>query len=520
MSGVTKNFLKYLALLITAWALTACATLGPDYREPEVHWLDDWESDLYGQMGSPEEQSQIDLRFWWRLFDDPVLNQLIELSKRENPSLRIAGLRVLESRAELGIAGSSRYPQVQQATGAINYVNNRQFGGPDHSFGSYQAGLNVGWELDFWGRFKRGIESADAAFFASIFNQQNAQVLLNAQVVDFYFAYRTTLLLIDIAKENAMIQKRSFEITEQLYKSGQNAELDLQQAKTQYMATLSSIPGLEITRTQLRNALGALMGRAPGNLPELDEEVQGLPILNPIIIRDIPARLLMRRPDIRSAAANVAAQSAQIGIAEADLYPSISLFGTIGWSGSTLSGNPDTLSLGIGPTFTWNIFDHGQIKNNVRVQDARLQQAIENFRNTVLQAAREIDDAAISIVKTREQKDPQRESILASQRSLELANARYREGYSDFQRVIEAQRAVVAQAERGVDNDSSHINAVISFYKAVGGGWLDTPVEYLVPETTRETMESRSDWGDLLQAPLPVDSEPLTANPEALEDER
>lgn len=487
--------------------------------EPEVEWLDDWESDLYGQISNTEDQSQVDLRFWWRIFNDPVLNKLIELAKQENPSLSIAGLRILENRAALGIAISGRYPQVQQATGAINYVNTQQFSGPDQSFESFQGGFNIGWEPDFWGRFERSIESADAAFFASIFNQQNAQVLLNAQVVDLYFAYRTILLQIDNAKRNSKIQKRSFEITERLYNSGQKAELDLQQAKTQYMSTLSSIPGLESTQRQLRNALCALLGRAPGDLPELNAEVQDLPTMNPVVLQGIPAQLLMRRPDIRSAATQIAAQSAQIGIAQADLYPAISLFGSINWTGNTISGSPDVLNLGIGPAFTWNLFDHGQIKNNVRVQDARLQQAIDNFKNTVLQAAREIDDAAISVVKTLEQQVPQQASIQAAKRSLELANTRYREGYADFQRVIEAQRTVVSQEGKGIVNNSSHISAVISVYKAVGGGWQVMPIEQLVPETTRETMESRSDWGDLLLAPLPVSSGPYTPKQKAVKDE-
>ncbi|MBW1838021.1 MAG: TolC family protein, partial [Deltaproteobacteria bacterium] len=200
-------------------------------------------------------------------------------------------------------------------------------------------------------------------------------------------------------------------------------------------------------------------------------------------------------------------QSAQIGIAEADLYPAISILGNIGWSGNTLSATPVTGSLTIGPSFTWNLFNYGRIKNNVRVQDARLQQSIENFQNSVLQAAREIDDAAISIVKTREQKRTLRESVIAAERSLKLANSRYREGYSDFQRVLDAQRAVATQSERELVNNGSHISAVINFYKVIGGGWLETPVEQLVPETLSNTIKSRSDWGDLLSAPLPVNPE-------------
>ena len=496
------------ALLWMSLVLSACTTLGPDYQEPGVEWLSGWQTDLYGQIGDRQQQSDVDLRFWWQLFDDPVLNGLIETARRQNPSLRIAGLRILESRAVLGIAGSNLYPQVQQVSSAVAFANTRQRGGAlpnsQDSFTSYQAEFNVGWELDFWGRFQRGIESADAAFFASITNQQDAQVLLSAQVTDLYFAYRATLLRIVIARENAAIQKRSFEITERLYKSGQSSELDLQQAKTQYLATLSTIPALEVTLTQVRNALGALLGRSPGDLPELAGVGGSLPVIEPVVVQEVPARLLMRRPDIRAAAWQAAAQSAQIGIAEADFYPAISLFGSVGWSGNTVSGSPNTGSIAVGPSITWNVFDYGRISNNVRVQDARLQQSIEAFQNSVLQAAREIDDAAISVVKTREQQAFLDEALSAAQRSLELANTRYAEGYASFQRVLDAQRAQFSQAELALVNRGNQISSIISFYKAIGGGWLDMSIEQMVPETERDTMQSRSDWGDLMTTPLPV----------------
>jgi NodT family efflux transporter outer membrane factor (OMF) lipoprotein len=397
---------------------------------------------------------------------------------------------------------------VQQIGGAVNYVNSRQRGGDlpadDQSFGNYQAGFNLAWELDFWGRFRRGIESADAAFFASIANQQDAQLLLVAQVADLYFAYRTTELRIAIARRNAGIRKRSYEITQKLHEGGQESELDLQQARTQYLAIQSTIPELQITLTQTRNALSALLGRPPGELPELTGQVASLPGIEPVVIRDIPARLLMRRPDIRAAAWQAAAQSAQIGIAEADLYPAITLFGSIGWAGNTLGASPDTGTLVIGPGLTWNIFDYGRIGNNVRVQDARLQQLIEQYQNTVLQAAREIDDAAISVVKTAEKQQVLRQSVAAADRSLELANTLYQEGYADFQRVLDAQQASFAQAESKLVNQGRHVAAVIALYKALGGGWLDMPVQQLTPEDVRATMQSRSDWGSLLDAPLPT----------------
>ena len=504
-----------LALLCGALLSGACTTLGPDYREPQVDWLQNWRSSAYGQADSAAEAGAADFRFWWQQFNDPVLNRLIATAREENRSLRIAGLRILESRAQLGIAGSTLYPQVQQGTGSATYVNNQYHGGnvPDEnqSFVSYQAGFNIGWELDFWGRFKRGIESADAAFFASIADQQDVQVLLSAQVADLYFAYRTTQWRVVIARENAAIQKRSFEITDKIFKSGSGSELDVQQARTQYLATLATIPSLELSLNQTRNALTVLLGRAPGDLPELDDGPKKLPGIGSAEIPEIPASLLLRRPDVRSAASKIAAQSAQIGIAEADFYPAISLLGSVSWSGSTLDGSPDLGSLGVGPAFQWNLFDHGRIENNVRLQDARLQQLIESYQDTVLQAAREIDDAAVSVIKTAEQQVFRNQAVQASERALEIANRRFREGYSDFQRVLDAQRSKFAQAENALVNHGSHISSVIGLYKALGGGWQATAVEELIPEDTRDQMQERTDWGDLLSAPLPPDQ----ANPTA-----
>jgi NodT family efflux transporter outer membrane factor (OMF) lipoprotein len=518
MSVPGEHRLRRLVVVLAALAVNACTMLGPDYRQPSVDWLDDWQTTLYGQIGTPPQRAATDLRFWWQVFDDPALNGLIETARRENPSLRIAGLRILESRAQLGIAGSALYPQTQQLGGSASYVDSRQRGGSqprsDQDFVSYQAGFNLGWELDFWGRFRRGIESADAAFFASIANQQDVQVLLSAQVADLYFAYRTTELRIGIARENAAIQKRSYEITELLYTRGEKSELDLQQAKTQYLATLSTIPNLQISLTKTRNALATLLGRPPGEIPELEAGPGELPAVQTLAIGGIPARLLTRRPDIRAAAHQVAAQSAQIGIAEADFYPSIALLGSIGVSGNSLGVSPDTGALTVGPAFVWNVFDYGRIGNNVRVQDARLQQLIEQYQETVLQAAREVDDAAISVAKTAEQKQVLDESVVAAKRALELANSRYREGYADFQRVLDAQSSLFAQTDNQLSNQGSYVGAVIALYKALGGGWLDMPVQQLIPREVQDTMQQRSDWGDLLDSPLPAGS---AGSPNALE---
>lgn len=494
-------------VLATAVWTTACTTLGPDYEEPQVEWLQQWQSDLYGQAGRGQ-QGETDLRFWWRTFNDPVLNGLIDTARRENPSLRIAGLRILEARAALGIAGATQYPQLQQIGAGATYVDRRERDGSsgdrDLQYGAYRASLDVVWELDFWGRFRRGVESAEAGFFASITNQQDVQVLLAAQVADLYYGYRTTLLRIDIARQNADIQKRSLEITERLHRSGQESELDLQQAKAQYLGTLAIIPDLEGSAVRLRNALAAILARKPGDLPELDGVGGPLPRVTPVALGDVPAQLLMRRRDVRTAAWRVAAQSAQIGIAQADLYPAISLLGNLSWTSDSLSGSPSVRGFSVGPALTWNIFDYGRIRNNVRLQDARLQQTIEAFQDSALQAAREIDDAAVTVVKTGEQQAPLSGAARAAERSLSLANTQYQEGYADFERVLDAQRVLFTQMERELLNQGAHISAVITLYKAVGGGWADMTTEQMLSPRVREAMENRTNWGDLLTAPLPV----------------
>lgn len=478
--------------------------MGPDYEPPDVEWLEDWQPDLYGQQAPPIGGTGDNLEFWWHLFSDQVLNDLIAEARRENPSLRIAGLRILESRATLGIAGSGRYPQLQQVGADATYIRGeRSDGGRERSFTRYSADFTVGWELDFWGRFRRGIESADAAFFASIANQQDAQVLLVAQVVDLYFAYCTTLQRIEIAEQNAAIQYRSLEITERIFNAGQGSELDLQQARTQYLATRATIPLLQADLVRLRNALAGLLGRPPGVLPELEATSGELPPVRPVILDAVPAELLLRRPDVRSAAWQVAAQSAQIGVADADYYPAISLFGSIGWSTSTLSDSGSGTNLLAGPALTWNIFDYGRIRNNVRLQDARLQVAITAFQGQVLTAAREVDDAAIQVVKTVESQQALTDSVEAAERSLELATKRYQEGYSDFQRVLDAQRVLFAQAERELVNHGAHVSAIVDLYRAAGGGWLPMATEDMLPEKVRDTMEQRTDWGEMLDEPLP-----------------
>jgi NodT family efflux transporter outer membrane factor (OMF) lipoprotein len=513
MKNRYRESILFLSLVM---GLTACSTLGPDYRQPQISWLDKWQPELYVTESNEAEQQELDLRFWWQLFNDPDLNQLIELAKQQNLDLRITGLRILESHAQLGIAGSTLYPQFQQINTDITALETSRKGGvlPDDSeqLINYQAGFGLGWELDFWGKFKRSIESADAAFLNSIANYQHMQVLLCSQIAELYFSYRVTEKRMAIAQHNAEIQKRSFQITEKIYLEGQGSELDLQQAKSQYLGTLSTIPSLKISLIRTRNALANLLALPPGTVQQLTPNNLSLPTADTSVLKDIPANILLRRPDIRAAAWQVAAQSAQIGIAETDFYPSISLVGSLSWSSDSLSATPDSSLLGLGPSLRWNVFDHGRITNNVRVQDVRLQQLIESYQNTVLAAAREIDDAAISLVESRKQMTILKESVQASKRALDIANTRYQEGYSSFERVLDSQRAVFTLTEQELISQGSHISAIISMYKGLGGGWIDTSINEIIPSTLRDSMEKRTDWGGLLDTPLPLNSALPTSN--------
>ena len=330
------------------------------------------------------------------------------------------------------------------------------------------------------------------------------QVLMAAQVASLYCSIRTVEARLVIARENAALQKRSLEIAERLFKGGADSELDVQQAKAQYFGTLATIPQLEGVRRQTQNALSTLLARAPGPLPEMAAGKEVIPQAELEVIVDIPADLLRRRPDVRATEMQLAAQSALIGVSMADLYPSISLLGSVGLSATSLSGAPNVLSWGLGPSLVWNVFDHGRLTNAVLVQDARFQQLYEQYQDAVLRAAREVDDAAVGFATTGEQIVLLADSVKAAQRSLEIATLGYREGLTDFERVLDSQRVLFTQQEFLVNTRGSLTQNLISLYKAMGGGWEQGRSRPVLDDATRETMGQRSNWKATLDAPLPT----------------
>lgn len=508
MELMRKDKYSGLAVLLTVvlgfgMFLSSCAPVGPDFVKPEVDAAAQWSE----QTDQGLETSLPELDQWWKVFQDPVLNDLVDTARRNNNTLEIAGLRVLEARAQLGIAIGSIYPQSQSASGNATYVSPPERTGITSGDWQYNLGMSTGWEIDFWGRFRRGIESADASYLSSIAAYDQAVVLLTGLVAETYTAIRATEEQLRIAKENVKLQQRSFDITEVLYRNGEAAELDMQQAQTLLLSTEATIPNLEIQLKQTKNALSTLLGQAPGTVDELLAGSKGIPALPGDISIGFPADMLRRRPDVRQAEMLAMAQNAQVGVAQANLYPRFSLIGSIGF----VSGGPgdsnfgdlfdsDSFTYSFGPSFSWPFLNYGRLKNNVRVQDARLQQALVNYHETVLQAARETENAMAGFIGAREQVVILEKAVTAAKRSTELSTLRYKEGFSEYQRVLDSQQSLFVQEQRYIANQGNAVSNLVALYKALGGGWENRDEQlYLDPETI-ETMQKRTDWGDVIES--------------------
>jgi len=394
----------------------------------------------------------------------------------------------------------------------LSESNANTAGGADLSYWQYNLGANASWEIDFWGRFRRGIESADANLLASIASFDDTLVLLTAQVADVYVVIRTTEEQLRIARETLVRQERSYDIVDVLYRFGASSERDVQQAQTLLLSTRATIPSLHIALRQAHHALATLLGLPPTNLTQILGGEGHIPVVPEHIMVGIPADMLRQRPDVRRAELLAMAQNAQVGVAKADLYPSFSINGSLGLAASgstntTRTGDSgigelfrsDSLTYAVGPSFVWPFLNYDRIKNNIRVQDARLQQSLVQYQETVIQAAREVEDDMVAFVGSRQQDEILLDTVESAKRSTELSMLRYKEGFADYQRVLDAQQALFGQQRRFTDNKGVAIRSLIAVYKALGGGWQSGGAAF-VDEATRQEMEQRTDWNNLLEA--------------------
>lgn len=497
-----------------ALALMAGCAVGPDYIKPAAP-----EPSAWIEKEDPKLKSEpADFATWWTVFNDPVLDKLIDTAYQQNLDLRIAGIRILEARAQLGIAVGDQYPQAQLGRGDYTYSSLSENKANttniiDTRYGEGALGFDAYWELDFWGKFRRAVQSELGNLDASIASYEDILVTLTAEVARIYIFIRTLEARLAIAQENVKIQERSFQIAEVRFKGGDVTELDVAQARSLLADTQASIPRLQAQLRQGKNALAQLLGMLPGDVERMLGGPGPIPRAPREVAVDVPAELLRRRPDIRLAEAQVAAQSPRIGVAKADLYPHFFLFGSIGLRASdaalTAAGFPggsslsdlwdsDSIEFFGGPGFSWDILNYGRIKNRVRVQDARFQQRVVNYKNAVLRAYQEVEDALTAFLRSQEEVGFLMESAKAATRSVELSQIQYREGLVDFQRVIDSQRSQVQAQDLLTQTEGSVAENLVAVYKALGGGWQIREGKDFVPQETKKEMEERTDWGNLL----------------------
>jgi NodT family efflux transporter outer membrane factor (OMF) lipoprotein len=508
---------RFAGLILVLAGLAACVKVGPDFVRPDAavsgNWLDAADDRISNRP--------VDYRTWWSIFDDPVLNRLIDTAYRENLSLRIAGVRVLEARAQLGIAIGGFYPQVQQATGYLDYnrVSERSPSAgffPNYKYNQVETTLAVGWELDFWGKFRRAVESADASWMASLADYDSALVSLTADVAISYILIRTLEKRIEIARQSVDVQAENLRIAEVRFGLGTTSQRDVEQAKTILNDTKAAIPTLESQLRQAKNALSLLLGLPPGHLREALAGGSGIPAPPLQVAVGIPQDLLRRRPDVRSAEHQAEAQSARIGVARAALFPSFFLSGTFGFlSNNVGNSSPSDIFQWAsreytgGPSVAWNILNYGRLTNNVRVQDARFQQLLISYQNAVLQAQREVEDALSAFLRAEERARLLAAGAQAARSSLDLAAAQYREGVADFTTVLNAEQALLIEQDSLATTMGIIATSLVATYRALGGGWQIREGNDLVPDAVKEAMEKRTDWGDLLKPAeyVPADRE-------------
>jgi len=489
--------------LIIATGLLCIASgcmVGPDFKTPKAPLAKEWSAPPTTQV-STETKAQA---LWWKSFNDPTLDKLIQIAYSQNLSLQVAGLRVLEARAARGIAVGNFFPQQQNINGSYSHNKTSQAnpvrGAPPY-FDYTTATFDAAWELDVWGKFRRGIESADATLYASVMNYDDALVTLVADVASTYINLRGLDERIAVNHANIVVQTESQRLANVRFKAGGTTELDVQQANAQLTDTQALLPVLLQSRKAAENQLCVLLGIPPGDLDEiLGSSAQPMPMPPDSIATGIPADLLRRRPDVRRAEAAAAAQSAQIGVAVADLLPHFQLFGSIGYNAANPGDvfNESSFAYQLGPSFRWDILNYGRIENNIRVQDARFEELLTQYQNTILTAQQDVSNAITSFVRFKEQAGYYSQSFGASKRAVDLSLTQYKAGGTDFTRVLNSIQFLVAEQDNYIVSRINAANSAISLNRALGGGWEFRQDQEFVNPDTIDRMKKRTNWGDVI----------------------
>lgn len=489
--------------VISLLCLAACTLVGPDYVEPQTKVANHW------KKNSTVKEIPIKDANWWRTFNDPTLTSLIKQGYQTNLTLQIAGVRVLQARAQLAQSVGELYPQQQAMVG--NYTYQRIGGGSlqgllPPSFDTASLGFSANWEIDFWGKYRRAIQSNDAAFLASLAAYDNALVTLTADIAASYISICTYEELINVTKKNIQLQQMSLKIAQSRFRAGQTSLLDVEQAQTELSETEASLPGLITNLQHQKDILGVLLGTTPNEVDPLLVDKKGIPKASSKVAVGIPKETLAQRPDIHQARLEAVAQSATIGATKANLYPALSLAGSFSFAASTIGNSSisdmfqwSSRTISAGPGVSWPLLNYGQITNAVRVQDALFQQALLKYQNLVLQAQQEVQDNITHYVEAQKAERSLVTANKAAIQSTRLALIRYKEGETDYTTVLDVERQQL-RVQTSLTNAKGDISqALVALYRSLGGGWQIREGNDIVPEDMKKEMAARTNWGSLLK---------------------
>lgn len=491
-------------VLTSCLLLNACMMVGPDYKEPQKSVAKHW-----SKKTSTVKETCIHDAKWWEVFHDPNLTALINEGYHNNLTLQSAGVRVLQARAQLAQAVGQLYPQQQALTGNYNY---NRIGGSSlqtvlpPSFNTALMGFSANWEIDFWGKYRRAIQSNDATFLASLAAYDNALVTLTSDIASNYIKIRTSESLIHVTQENIRLQKMSLNVALSQFRAGEVSLLDVEQAKTELAETQAKLPGYVSDLQHQKDALAVLMGTVPGDIDRLLQKKRGIPKAPLNVAVGIPRESLARRPDIYQSRMNAIAQSAAIGAAKANLFPALSLTGTFAFASNNISGssvsdifNWSNRTITAGPAVSWPILNYGQITNAVRAQDAVFQQALLSYLNLVLQAQQEVQDNITSYIESNKAAELLTRADRSAIKSTKLALIRYKEGETNFTTVIDVEQQQLRVQTSLVKAQGDVPLALVALYRSLGGGWQIRNGHDVVPMHIKDEMAARTNWGNLLK---------------------
>jgi NodT family efflux transporter outer membrane factor (OMF) lipoprotein len=446
--------------------VTGCK-VGPSFKPPQTPVPDEWVGPL-----PPPTSAEQDLAQWWMVFQDPMLTSLVERAVDSNLDLTLAEARVRQARAARGVAISGLGPTFD-ATSSYSRSRNATTGTANR----YQAGFDAAWELDLFGGTRRGVEAATANLEATVDARLNVLVTLTAEVAANYIGLRSFQEQIAIAQRNLKAQQHSADLTRQRFQGGLVSGLDVANAQAQVATTAAQIPVLEQSAQQTIYSLSLLLGREPGALLEELSRSASIPAAPPAVPVVVPSELLRRRPDIRQAEALIHAATAEIGVATADLFPRISLSGNLGTQGNKFSSltNWANRFWSIGPSASWNLFNTGRTRANIEVQKALEEQSLIEYRQTVLGAFQEVENALIASAKEQEHYKALTGAVTANRKAVELATSLYTQGQTDFLNVLQAQGALYASENALALSTRTVSTNLVALYKALGGGWTPPP---------------------------------------------